>query len=624
MGFTVDGIVDVDGVDEVFVAGETATVAGVGTLTIGADGVYSFTPVLNYIGPVPVATYTINDGQGTETSMLTIAVVEVTDEDETVSTNEDTPISGNVIDTSLAGETVTLTGFAVDTGNDGSDETFLAGETATIAGVGELTIGYDGAYTFTPIADYNGSVPVATYTLTYGEVIENSTLTITITGVNDAPVAMAVTSTVTEDAAGYEINFLTESSATDVDGDTVTFVANSVLQVGSTDAGGVAIDQARGVASVNPDHYDYLVTGESVEVTYTFNVTDGEATVQNTATITINGADDQSEITLAAGDAATGDVTEDVDTDTDTTNGVQLITSGHLTMTDADANGAFSTEVTSAAPTTGSLTIDAAGYWTYTGDNAEVQYLVAGETITEVFTVQTTDGTSQDITITINTTHCTGENFPSAYTPVSPLGAFFPSLADGQAIDPDLVNGIINDEYLQGDGNTDFVLNLQDTGYAWYQNVLGVYEITPDGSITDARIIIDNVNTDKTAAVLISDVESGNKLGFFVVQNAADWASGLTDADTFDFVGSDGWSQATVSDGAGIQLQVNGQTAWKTIFHSYAAEMNDDGIQHALSGIDTFGEIISVGFEDIVGGGDRDYEDVVFSIERVDADVFLM
>jgi hypothetical protein len=217
--------------------------------------------------------------------------------------------------------------------------------------------------------------------------------------------------------------------------------------------------------------------------------------------------------------------------------------------------------------------------------------------------------------VAVSTSHC---------DTTTPFEAFFPSLVEGQAIDPDLVNGIINDEYLQGDGNTDFVLTLHDTGYAWYQNVLGVYEITPDGSITDARILIDNVNTDKTAEVLISDVESGNKLGFFVVQNGADWASNFTSADTFVFVGNDGWSQATVNNGAGIQLQVNGQTAWKTIFHSYAAEMNDDGIQHTLSGIDTSGEIILVGFEDIVGGGDQDYEDVVFGIERVDADVFSM
>ena len=222
------------------------------------------------------------------------------------------------------------------------------------------------------------------------------------------------------------------------------------------------------------------------------------------------------------------------------------------------------------------------------------------------------------------TTHCTGENSPSAYTHFSPLGAFFPSLAEGHAIDPNLVNGIINDEYLQGDGNTDFVLKLHDTGYAWFKNVLGVYEITPDGNITDARILIDNVNTDKTAEVLISDVESGNKLGFFVVQNAADWASDLTVADTLDFVGNDGWSQATVHDGAGLQLQVNGQTAWKTVFHSYTADLNDDGIQHTLSGIDTSEEIISVGFEDVVGGGDRDYEDVVFSVARVEADMLLL
>ena len=30
------------------------------------------------------------------------------------------------------------------------------GQTATITGVGTLTIGSDGSYTFTPAADYNG------------------------------------------------------------------------------------------------------------------------------------------------------------------------------------------------------------------------------------------------------------------------------------------------------------------------------------------------------------------------------------------------------------------------------------------------------------------------------------
>ncbi|MFQ3464946.1 cadherin-like domain-containing protein, partial [Escherichia coli] len=80
----------------VYLAGETATIAGVGTLSIAASGAYTFTPALDYSGPVPVATYTASDGSAPDvTSTLTIAVTAVgdvfTDASETVSTAEDTP-----------------------------------------------------------------------------------------------------------------------------------------------------------------------------------------------------------------------------------------------------------------------------------------------------------------------------------------------------------------------------------------------------------------------------------------------------------------------------------------------------------------------------------------------------
>ena len=39
---------------------------------------------------------------------------------------------------------------------------------AAIAGVGTLEINSNGGYTFTPAANFNGVVPVATYTLTDG------------------------------------------------------------------------------------------------------------------------------------------------------------------------------------------------------------------------------------------------------------------------------------------------------------------------------------------------------------------------------------------------------------------------------------------------------------------------
>ena len=51
----------------------------------------------------------------------------------------------------------------------------------------------------------------------------------------------------------------------------------------------------------------------------------------------------------------------------------------------------------------GTFTMTAAGVWTYTLNNANsaVQALDAGKTLTDTFTVTTTDGTSQVVTVTI-------------------------------------------------------------------------------------------------------------------------------------------------------------------------------------------------------------------------------
>jgi len=59
------------------------------------------------------------------------------------------------------------------------------------------------------------------------------------------------------------------------------------------------------------------------------------------------------------------------------------------------------------------------------------------------------------------------------------------------------------------------------------------------------------------------------------------------------------------------------------VFHSFSEDMNSDGVQHALSGVDVGGESISVGVEDLTGGGDQDYEDVVFRVEVVDDFMFV-
>jgi Ca2+-binding RTX toxin-like protein len=60
-------------------AGDTAVIAGVGSLTVRADGSYDFTPVADYNGEEVVA-YTIGDGQGdSAAAVLTLRVAAVND-----------------------------------------------------------------------------------------------------------------------------------------------------------------------------------------------------------------------------------------------------------------------------------------------------------------------------------------------------------------------------------------------------------------------------------------------------------------------------------------------------------------------------------------------------------------
>ncbi|WP_169795478.1 cadherin-like domain-containing protein, partial [Dechloromonas denitrificans] len=125
----------------------TATLAGVGTLVINANGSYTFTPNANYNGTVPVATYTLTDGSGAnDTSTLAITVTPVnddfTDANEVISIAEDSgPLSGTVLSgTSSVDGPVSVTTFTV------GGTTYAAGTTATLAGVGTLVINANGSY----------------------------------------------------------------------------------------------------------------------------------------------------------------------------------------------------------------------------------------------------------------------------------------------------------------------------------------------------------------------------------------------------------------------------------------------------------------------------------------------
>ena len=228
------------------------------------------------------------------------------------------------------------------------------------------------------------------------------------------------------------------------------------------------------------------------------------------------------------------------------------------------------------------------------------------------------DGTP-DATVTVEGDFSDGEAMAVAAggDTVVTFETYLPSLSDGVEVAAEDINGVNNQLFLTGDGAADFEVSLQDMGFAAYNNVLGVYEVTPGGEITDTRLLFDNTNADKTASTTITDVEDGHQLGFFIVQDAADWAAGLADTDTLAFVDMDGGT-VEIADGGPAKLAVNGTDVEEIVYHSYATTLNGDGETHALSGVNPGGTSITLGFEDLTGTGDRDYEDVVFRVEALD------
>ncbi|WP_310796101.1 beta strand repeat-containing protein [Shewanella baltica] len=172
-----------------------------GTLIVFANGSYTYTVTAN-ASAIPANatetfTYTMQDADGDKSSaLLTLNVNTINanalkaaqDQD---SGPEDTAVIGNVLDND-GNKNTSVTHFTV--ANDTTQHT--AGSKITLA-EGELTLNADGSYTFTPAADWNGQVPVITYTTNTGA---TSTLTIVVTPVDDKTVTQPDSKTVSEDA----------------------------------------------------------------------------------------------------------------------------------------------------------------------------------------------------------------------------------------------------------------------------------------------------------------------------------------------------------------------------------------------------------------------------------------
>ncbi|MGB2739333.1 MAG: retention module-containing protein, partial [Cognaticolwellia sp.] len=186
----------------------------------------------------------------------------LSDADESVTTAEDTAVSGNVLDNGASVDgPLTVTSFSVG-GN-----TYNAGETVNLA-EGDLILNADGTYTFTPNANFNGNVPVISYTVTDGAGdTDVSTLTIAVTSVNAPPIAADDTFSVDEGStvSGNIITHNDGDGIVDTDGgDGATL---TVTQINGTD---LVFDPITGVATVTIDDGTLVISADG-SFTYTHN-----------------------------------------------------------------------------------------------------------------------------------------------------------------------------------------------------------------------------------------------------------------------------------------------------------------------------------------------------------------
>lgn len=190
------------------------------------------------------------------------------------------------------------------------------------------------------------------------------------------------------------------------------------------------------------------------------------------------------------------------------------------------------------------------------------------------------------------------------------------ALGEGTSIAADAENGIVSQSFLTGDGTNTYNVSLDSArSCASAKNLLGVYKVDATGEIVDVRLVFADTSVSTDPSFTITGVDAGNKLGFFLVFDGADLVTSAA-TDVFDFVPANGAAgEAFVSAGTALDLTINGIVVSSNIFHSLDTTLNGDGVQHAVSGVQADGNGINIGFEDLFGGGDRDHQDVVFSVE---------
>ncbi|WP_410204651.1 tandem-95 repeat protein [Vibrio parahaemolyticus] len=257
---------------------------GNGTLVDNGDGTWTFTPQIDDDTEVSFTFDIIDDEDLVVSGSANLDILPINDapnaENDVITTEEDTAVTIDVLvnDSDVEGDALSIQSASVPSEQGSVDIV-------------------DGKLVFTPAENFNGEATI-TYIVTDGDLTDEAKVTVTVTPVNDSPVAVDDTVSTQEDTV-VTIDVLPNDS--DVDGDKLSIQSASVPEA----QGKVEIVEGKLVFTPAENF-----NGDA-EITYT--VTDGQLTDEAKVTVTVNPVNDAPTIKVDAVESITEDA---VSTDT--------------------------------------------------------------------------------------------------------------------------------------------------------------------------------------------------------------------------------------------------------------------------------------------------------------------
>ncbi len=454
-------IASINGVDLTPGVEQTITVPS-GVVIISASGQVTFTPDANYSGPVSFG-YEVSDGQGG----LTRATVDVY-----VTPSNDAPIGANG-EATISEDNVLERHLPLATDVDGDALYYSVGSQP---GHGTLLINADGSFVYTPEANFSGS-DLFSYTVSDGVNSMTYTMQVTVTAVNDAPVAGNDFANVVEDTPTV-IDLLGNDS--DVDGDSL-----SIASINGTDlTPGVAqtISVANGTVSISASGEVTFTpnAGYNGNVSFDYQVSDGQGGLATgTASLLVTPVND-------APVGNDGTVTTDEDT----------AVSGQLPVA-SDGDGDVLNYGLDSQSQHGSVVINADGSYVYTPD--------ADYNGADSFTYTVSDGVNT-LTYTMVVTVVADNDAPVAGNDYIEVIADAPTVIDLLANDSDVDGDSLSIVSINGTELTPGVEQTIDVPNGTVRiSSDGVMTFTPNaayaGSVTFDYVISDGHGTQAGATV---------------------------------------------------------------------------------------------------------------------------